>query len=446
MLSIASNLKDKRWLQYILEEFRRINIAEFKIQVCTIEQVNGSNGKVIYYNKNCINKLTIPNRSYANIQENVLWLSKVIFIIKDTRVNEWEGECNYDIFWNAFVFLSRLEEYQKEKNEKQIKSYAKNHPRKEKTTFDVPVVNNLFNELELIIKRNFPELPFGSKQKPVIELSHDVDYIKKTFQLKLKQTAFNSYNALKALKNPSIFIHKAQTTLSFLFSKPSYWCFDYWEALEKKYLKRSVFYIYVQTKKKNLKSWLIDPSYDIRTNKKLQLKLKQLIVEGFEIGLHGSYYSATDEKRLVNEKAILEDILEKRVTKIRQHWLRYDESITPVLHNKYFKYDSTLGWNDRTGFRSGCASRYRPFNHEKQEPYEYMVTPQVIMDSAIFDYGAERIKLQTKKALLMIKNIQSLKTPHISISWHQRVCNDDYRWHKLYEKILREHTKDCEYL
>ena len=57
--------------------------------------------------------------------------------------NEWEGEYNYDIFWNAFVFLSRLEEYWKEKNKKQIKSYVKNHPRKEKATFDVPVVNNL---------------------------------------------------------------------------------------------------------------------------------------------------------------------------------------------------------------------------------------------------------------------------------------------------------------
>ena len=75
-----------------------------------------------------------------------------------------------------------------------------------------------------------------------------------------------------------------------------------------------------------------------------------------------------------------------------------------------------------------------------------MVTPQVIMDSAIFDYTAERIKLQAKKALLMIKNIQSLKTSHISISWHQRVCNDDYRWHKLYEKILREYIKGCEYI
>jgi len=446
MLSIATDLKDNRWLQYILEEFLRINVAEFKIQVCNVDQVDLSNGKVIYYNKNCINKLTIPNRSYANIKENVLWLSKDIFVIKDTMENGWEGTCNYDIFWNAFVFLSRLEEYQKETNEKQIKSYAKNHPRKEKTTFDVPVVNNLFNELELIIKRNFPELTFGSKQKPVIELSHDVDYIKKTFQLRLKQTAFNGYNTLKALKNPSVFIHKAQTTLSFLFSNTSYWCFDYWESLEKKYLKRSVFYIYVQTEKKDLKSWLLDPSYDVRTDKKLQIKLKQLIYDGFEIGLHGSYYSAIDEKRLVNEKAVLEDIIGKRVEKIRQHWLRYEERITPVLHNKYFKYDSTIGWNDSIGFRSGCASRYRPFDHDKQEPFEYMVTPQVIMDSAIFDYEAERIELQAKKALLMIKNIQSLKNSHISISWHQRVCNNDYRWHKLYEKILREHTKDCEYL
>jgi len=146
MLSIATDLKDNRWLQYILEEFVRINAAEFKIQVCSADKVDGSNGEAIYYNKNCTNKLTLPNRSYVGIQENVLWLSKEIFIIQDTMANEWEGTCNYDIFWNAFVFLSRLDEYRKEKNKKRINSYAKNHPRKEKPTFDVPVVNNLFND------------------------------------------------------------------------------------------------------------------------------------------------------------------------------------------------------------------------------------------------------------------------------------------------------------
>ncbi|RLJ03720.1 MAG: hypothetical protein DRP08_03150 [Candidatus Aenigmatarchaeota archaeon] len=443
ILFIVSDLKDNRWLKYILEEFLRINVAEFKIRVCDVDQVDKSCGKVIYYYKNCVDKLSIPNRSYTNIRGNILWLSKEIFIIEDTIVNGWEGSCCYDIFWNAFVFLSRLEEY---RNKKRIKSYAKNHPRKEKTTFDIPVVNNLFNEFELFIKNNFPELPFGSKKKPVIELSHDVDYIKKTFQLRLKQTAFNGYNTLKAFKNRSVFIHNAQALLSFLFSNTSCWCFDYWETIEQKYLKRSIFYIYVQTEKKDFKSWLIDPSYDVRADKKLQLKLRQLIYDGFEIGLHGSYHSAADEKRLVDEKDVLENILGRQVEKIRQHWLRYEEKITPVLHNKYFIYDSTIGWNDRMGFRSGCASRYRPYDHAKQKPFQYMVTPQVIMDSVIFDYGAERISLQTKKTLLMIKNIQALKTSHISISWHQRVCNNDYNWHKLYEKILKEHTGDCEYI
>ena len=61
MLFIVSDLKDNRWLQYILEEFLRINVAEFKIQICPVDQVNGSNKNVIYYNKNCINKFSIPS-------------------------------------------------------------------------------------------------------------------------------------------------------------------------------------------------------------------------------------------------------------------------------------------------------------------------------------------------------------------------------------------------
>ena len=297
-------------------------------------------------------------------------------------------------------------------------------------------MNHLFDELERFIKQHFPALPFGDRQKSVVELSHDVDYIDKTIQLRLKQTVFNSFNALKAIASPTRCICLAQETLSFFFSNPSYWCFDYWEALEKSYNKRSVFYVYVHTNGKDWKSWLIDPSYDIVTNTKLQRKIKQLIADGFEIGLHGSFCSATDYVKLSEEKTVLEEVAGTKVDKVRQHWLRYEEGTTPYIHNKLFKYDSTLGWNDRIGFRSGIAGRYRPYDHLDNKPFDYIVTPQVIMDANIYDYGADDVEYLTKKAIEMLESVRQFKSVHVSISWHQRVCSSDYGWHTLYEKVL----------
>jgi hypothetical protein len=435
MLSIVTGLRDTEWLVYIMEEFSRINRTEFSIQVISPES-SISSSNVIIYNENPLEGVCIPDRSYKQSDGKTRKISKDLFIIQGTEGDDNSFTCEYDLFWNAFVFLSRLEEYENEKKGRRIQSYSFKHPRKDKSTFDIPVVNNFFNRLEQIIKKNFPNLSFGEKQKPIIEYSHDVDYIQKTLQLRLKQTVFNGFNTFKSTLNPVSFARQVKKTLSFLMSNPSCWCFDYWEKIERKADIRSIFYVYAKTEKNNLKSWLLDPSYNITANVKFQEKLRDLIHGGFEVGLHGSFHSATDEKRLSREKEILEDAVGREVRKVRQHWLRYEELITPYIHDNLFRYDSTLGWNDRMGFRSGIAGRYRPYDHKNKKPFNYMVTPQVIMDANIYDYGAQYIDRMTEKAMDILTGLRRHKTPHISISWHQRVCNSDYGWHELYEQIL----------
>jgi len=436
MLNIVTDLQDIEWLVYILEEFSRINRAEFTIQIIS-QKSSTTSTHVIEYGVEASESVCIPNRSYVQPDGKIIKISRNLFIVQGTEGKDSRFACNYDLFWNAFVFLSRLEEYQIEKKGKKIRSYSFNHPIKDKSAFDIPIVNFYFNELEEIIKIKFPNLPFGQKQKPIIEYSHDVDYIQKTFQLRLKQAVFNSFNAFKSLFTPSSFVRQVNRALSFFISNPSCWCFDYWEDLEKRAAIRSVFYVYAKIEKPNLKSWLIDPSYDITNNVRLQKKLRHLIYEGFEVGLHGSFYSAADEERLSKEKAVLEKSIGTKIRKVRQHWLNYEEATTPIIHNKLFEYDSTIGWNDRMGFRSGIAGRYRPYDHKNKKPFGYMITPQVIMDSNIYDYGAQHIENMSKKAMDILTGLRLHKQPHISISWHQRVCNSDHEWHELYKQIIR---------
>jgi Family of unknown function (DUF7033) len=441
-LYVVTDLKDVRWFKYILEEFSRINLSKFSIQVRDIHQSQKKGENTFYYVKDFIPGVCIQNRSDVNPNGKVQWVSDLVFTVEDTLSDEMGWACQHDIFWNAFVFLSRLEEYQSEAGGRKIQSYRFKHSREDKTTFDIPVVNHFFDELEGIIKANFPELRFGVKQNPIIEYSHDVDYIQKSLQLRLKQTAFNVFSTLRSVPSPRRFTEQAKRTVKFFFSNPSYWHFDYWEELEKRAHIRSVFYVYAKTGKNNLWSWLIDPSYDLAKNIGLQNKLKCLIQEGFQVGLHGSYYSATDEKMLSKEKSVLEESIGEEVQKTRQHWLRYEEKTTPYIHNKLFKYDSTLGWNDCMGFRSGVACRYLPYDHNKQKPFDYMITPQVIMDSHIYDYGADRVEFLEEKALGILKCLYQFKSAYISTSWHQRVVSRDYGWHVLYEKILtREKRK-----
>jgi len=434
-LYVATDLRDSRWLSYILEEFNRINQAEFAIRVCDIKAVP-SQAFALYYTKEFLCDTSIPNRSSILPDGKIRYIDDKKFVLTGTTSQDRRFACPYDLFWNAFVFLSRLEEYMSEQNGKKIRSYCKNHPRKQKGSFDLPVVEHLFEELESLIKRSYPQFTFGPRLSPVIEFSHDVDYIKKTTQLRLKQTAFNAANTIRSIKDPGRFKATFRRTIHFFVSNPSYWCFDYWEKLEKRFNRRSVIYVYINTQEKDFISWLIDPSYDLGRLPRLLARIKDLAAQGFEIGLHGSYKSALNFSLLKKEKQILENVIGINIKKIRQHWLRYEEKITPYLHNDLFQYDSTLGWNDRIGFRSGCASAYRPYDHLKQQPFDYRVIPQIIMDSNIFDYGADQLKHLSQKALTILKNLKQYKTARVSVSWHQRTASKDYGWHGLYEKIL----------
>ncbi|OGT09889.1 MAG: hypothetical protein A2X77_04790 [Gammaproteobacteria bacterium GWE2_42_36] len=436
MLTIKTDIQNQAWLRYILDEFICINLATFDIRIQNVTDSNSEN--VLYYTRNILSHshASIYCSNSPNPGVHTVWLFDNLFVFPETMTQE-NFFLNYDLFWNAFVFLSRLEEYQADLRGIKITSYCSRHPRLDKSTFLIPIVNVLFNELAALIKQYFPELKFHEKRKPFVQCSHDVDYINKTFQLRIKHAVFHGYQSLKTIVQPKVCWRNIKKTVRFLVTNPSYWCFDYWAVLEKEHNIRSVFYIYAKSGERRFKAWLIDPSYEVSTNERLKNKLKELLNDGFEIGLHGSYFSAVEEGLLKKEKQILESVLNHKIKKTRQHWLNYDEKITPYLHESLFQDDSTLGWNDQMGFRSGCASQYRPFDHDNQRPFVYLETPQIMMDSHIFDYACDKNEAE-KQAYELLSKLSVFKASYVSISWHQRVFSDDYQWHKVYEHILRK--------
>lgn len=435
MLQVVSRPGRTRWLAYILDEFARMAGADFEIAVVRPGE-ESADAAVVRYDELPAQGVCVPDRSGAPPTGAVRWLGEDVFILPGSEAGEPGFALEYDPFWNAFVFLSRLEEYLCARDGRPTHSYSLRHPRGDKDTFAVPVVNALFRDLRACVGRWFPQLRFRDLPPGTVEYSHDVDYVAKTAQLRIKQTAFNVLNAARALPDARRAVGRLGRAWRFLVSRPSYWCFDYWKELEERHGARSVFYVYARAARRSPKTWLLDPSYDVARDERLRRALRGLVDGGWEVGLHGSFESAGNAALLAAEKGVLERALGREVVRTRQHWLCYDEERTPRIHEELFETDSTLGWNDRIGLRSGCACEYHPWDHARGRALRHLEVPQVVMDSNVYDYGAGRSGELLGQAEALVERALAVPGARVAVSWHQRTCSPDYRWHDGYAAIV----------
>lgn len=119
--------------------------------------------------------------------------------------------------------------------------------------------------------------------------------------------------------------------------------------------------------------------------------IRAIADDGFDVGLHGSYYSAVRPGVLAAERATFERATGISPTTTRQHFLHWDIARTPQLQNAAgFTADSTLGFNRTVGFRASTALPFRQFDVAADESLALLEVPLVVEDSALLGPIAER--------------------------------------------------------
>jgi hypothetical protein len=436
--------KLESWLTYIWEQFARINKLESEYQFFTYDQfmkINSQENRplILEYSsyQKILQSLFIPKHNHFTA-DDYYWIRNDLPVYSGTFD---ERSKKFDIFFNAFVHLSRLEEWIFEKKGKRIYSYAFKHPRKNRKIWKIPVVNHLFNLLETEIKKKCHDISFGEKEKPIIQFSHDVDYIRKTIRLRIKENAnyfINCATYFLHSEKKNVSLSKLKRGIKTTKGNVDYLFFDCWSELEDRFNIRPIYYLYARArspKRRNAVQWFLDPSYEIIQDKKLVDRCHKLIFRGCEIGLHGSFFSAGDEMLFLKEKYLLEKIINNPVKKTRQHWLNYIETTTPFIHEKVgINTDSTIGFNDIPGFRSGVASIYNPYDHRNQKTFSFDEIPLVLMDAHIDDHVNCYDDFDW-----LFKCFSAVKKFEVSVDWHQRGFSADYQWSKSYETLCREY-------
>jgi len=280
---------------------------------------------------------------------------------------------------------------------------------------------------------------FGSLSSPEIILTHDVDAVEKTLILRTKQFLFHlinlSRNIINGNWNQASF--KAVDALRFFFSRADYWCFDEIMELEKRFGVRSHFNFYGGQGgwSRTPKELLFDPSYNIMSPRLREI-IQILEKGGWKVGLHPSFNTWGNLEKLRKEKKLLENVLRKSVGNCRQHWLKFSwEKTWQTQEDAGFKLDTTLGFNDRPGFRVGSAIEYFPWHAQEQKPMDIAVIPMVLMDSHFYDYGNMSLEQCFNSLEYWLKEINEVRGT-ATIIWHQRVMSPDYGWGSGYRHIL----------
>lgn len=171
-----------------------------------------------------------------------------------------------------------------------------------------------------------------------------------------------------------------------------YWGFPGWHQYENECGVRSCFYLSAPPKKSarrlnDCKSDVFAPGIDWSL-------LRAMHAEGWEFGLHPAIHARDDLDELLNEKRMVEERMQGRISGLRHHYLAFDNHVPSRTFKKYvdagFAYDSSVGWRDKPGFRAGTCLPWKLFDTETDNTLNLLEVPLCLMDGHVMNGGVDQ--------------------------------------------------------
>jgi len=157
------------------------------------------------------------------------------------------------------------------------------------------------------------------------------------------------------------------------------------------------------------------------------------LANGCEVGLHGiDAWADSDKGR--EELEEIRQISGCAEIGSRMHWLYFDENASQRLERAGIDYDSTMGYRETVGFRTGTTQAYKPLQAER-----LLELPLHVMDTALF-YPAY-LGLTSEKANETIRRLTD-QVEHFGgclvINWHDRSLAPERLWYACYGRLLKD--------
>lgn len=178
-----------------------------------------------------------------------------------------------------------------------------------------------------------------------------------------------------------------------------------------------------------------DPRYNV-FSRSINLVLRQMQKQGWEMCLHGSFLSSRITGKLAYERKRLEKALGSEILGHRQHYLNfYPVQLFDEIEKAELRYDMSVGYNDRSGPRAGTLFPYRPYNIENGRPHAFWEIPFILMDSTLASNYRFSAEMAWDHCMNVLKDFKGCA----SIIWHQEQMGGllDDGYDLLYSRLLQ---------
>ncbi len=342
----------------------------------------------------------------------------------------------FDIFGSIFFMLSRYEEFLCTEKDHYDRYMFKNSIMYKEGLIYRPIVNEYLDFLWSVMIHLWPNLQ-RVKRKFKIRVSCDVDRPLSPESNSFRKSVSSSLENILLKRAPLVGIRQLFT---YFTNKAGLYGFDPnntfdWIMEVNERAGNTVLFNFM-----SVANCKFDGTYNLESPFISQL-LRKISQRGHKIGIHFSYNSINFDSfkqeyenllYVLKKNNISQDIIESR-----QHYLRWNPSDTAMkIATAGIKYDSTLGFADFPGFRTGICYEYPMYDLIKRKELSLIERPLIIMDQSLI--SSVNMGLTNTNEILSICNklIYKIKQYNgdCSLLWHNSSLPRKYR--KLYKSLI----------
>lgn len=178
----------------------------------------------------------------------------------------------------------------------------------------------------------------------------------------------------------------------------------------------------------------------------LRKLIQNVYQKKYRIGIHPSYTSYLDEKKINTEIKCLSEIISQPILASRQHFLRFRIPQTfQYLEKAGIQHEYSFCWRNGIGFPAGMTKPFPWYDLSQERETSLILHPTMVMDRSVQLY----LKLSPDAALAAIRQVIE-STRFYGGTFCILIHNDAFSesgewkgWRKVWEeviKILKEHS------